>query len=499
MSPSVEPFNEARYKALMDGLECSEVNLKNAMMSSYSSRLDSDFFKKDAIEFSRISKEWEIISAICPNIKSGTTPSIRDENIREGIALLKTNDIRNNIINPLSKEQFFYIDKQTNETMKSTVVKSKDVLINIVGASTDVVGRVSFIPDKFIKANITQAMALLRIENTSYLPEYLFVFLLSTYAKRQTNRISRQTGQYNMNLKEVGTYRIWKPSIEFQLKIAEIVNISNINQTNAKKLYQESQKIIAKLLPIPADRFKQNISIKSMASSYKTFARLDAEYYQAKYDELFSVIEQFDTTTIPDEFDVYKNFGTGYADGISDVGVIKTKQLTNDSINCDGVESFLDNETCIKNKSTYLINGDVVFASMGVGSLGKVSLFTYGGDKRFVTDSTLRIYRSKPTSNVKAEVLCVFLQSKVGQELIYRYIVGSTGIINIYDTDIAKIPIPVLDSAVQEQITDKVQESFFLRHKSEQLLEHAKQAVEIAIEEGDKKAMEWLKEKGIDC
>lgn len=25
MSPSVKPFNEAKYKALMDGLECSEI------------------------------------------------------------------------------------------------------------------------------------------------------------------------------------------------------------------------------------------------------------------------------------------------------------------------------------------------------------------------------------------------------------------------------------------------------------------------------------------
>ena len=58
MSPSVERFNEAKYKALMDGLECSEISFMNAMASSYSSRLDSVFFKKDAIEFSLISKKW---------------------------------------------------------------------------------------------------------------------------------------------------------------------------------------------------------------------------------------------------------------------------------------------------------------------------------------------------------------------------------------------------------------------------------------------------------
>lgn len=149
----------------------------------------------------------------------------------------------------------------------------------------------------------------------------------------------------------------------------------------------------------------------------------------------------------------------------------------------------------IKNKSTFIANNDVIFASMGVGSLGKVSLFSYDGNKQFVTDSTLRIYRAKKTARVLPEVLCVFLQSTIGQELIYRYVVGSTGIINIYDDDIAKIPIPVLDSKLQKDIATKVQESFNLRRQSKQLLEYAKQAVEMAIEQGEDIAMVWLESK----
>ncbi len=109
---------------------------------------------------------------------------------------------------------------------------------------------------------------------------------------------------------------------------------------------------------------------------------------------IFSALEQFETTKIPNEFDVLKNSGTNYAEGVSDVGVIKTKQLTNSGVNTDGIESYFTHETCIENKAPF-VNNDVVFASMGVGSLGKVSLFSYDGDKPFVTDSTLRIYRAK--------------------------------------------------------------------------------------------------------
>ena len=90
----------------------------------------------------------------------------------------------------------------------------------------------------------------------------------------------------------------------------------------------------------------------------------------------------------------------------------------------------------------------------------------------------------------------MFLQSTIGQELIYRYVVGSTGIINIYDDDIARIPIPVLDTEIQKDIAAKVQESFELRRQSKQLLEYAKQAVEMAIEQGEAAALAWLKGKG---
>ena len=208
-----------------------------------------------------------------------------------------------------------------------------------------------------------------------------------------------------------------------------------------------------------------------------------------------AVLGKFRTTSIPEEFDVFKSTGSNYADSISDVGVIKTKQLTNSGVNTDGIESYFTFESCIENKSTFVINNDVVFASMGVGSLGKVSLFSYDGDKPFVTDSTLRIYRAKKHTYVLPEVLCIFLQSAIGQELIYRYVVGSTGIINIYDDDIAKIPIPILDGEIQKDIAEKVQNSFALRRQSKQLLEYAKQAVEMAIEQGEDAALVWLKER----
>ena len=62
-------------------------------------------------------------------------------------------------------------------------------------------------------------------------------------------------------------------------------------------------------------------------------------------------------------------------------------------------------------------------------------------------------------------------------------------------SEIEKVIIPILDNEVQVQITEKVQESFALRRESARLLELAITAVEVAIEQGEDKAMELLTNK----
>lgn len=47
----------------------------------------------------------------------------------------------------------------------------------------------------------------------------------------------------------------------------------------------------------------------------------------------------------------------------------------------------------------------------------------------------------------------------------------------------------------QRELAEMVQKSFALRRQSKQLLEYAKQAVEIAIEQGEDASLAWLKDK----
>ena len=59
--------------------------------------------------------------------------------------------------------------------------------------------------------------------------------------------------------------------------------------------------------------------------------------------------------------------------------------------------------------------------------------------------------------------------------------------------ELQNIPIPLIPPAIQKELAKQIKNSFKLREESSQLIETAKQAVEIAIEQNEKKAMEFIK------
>jgi len=60
------------------------------------------------------------------------------------------------------------------------------------------------------------------------------------------------------------------------------------------------------------------------------------------------------------------------------------------------------------------------------------------------------------------------------------------------DDDILNFPIPILPKEKQVEIQQKIIKSFSLRRYAKNLLEHAKRAVEIAIEQDEQTAINWL-------
>jgi len=92
---------------------------------------------------------------------------------------------------------------------------------------------------------------------------------------------------------------------------------------------------------------------------------------------------------------------------------------------------------------------------------------------------------------LNSKVLLVLLKSIVGQLQLKK---GCSGTIltAINKDEFSKIAVPKIKAGKQTEIEQTVIESFNLRNRAKDLLEHAKHAVEIAIEQDEQAAINWL-------
>ena len=93
---------------------------------------------------------------------------------------------------------------------------------------------------------------------------------------------------------------------------------------------------------------------------------------------------------------------------------------------------------------------------------------------------------------LNSETLLVFLKGSIGQLQLKK---GCSGTIltAINRDQFSRIVAPIIGTEKQIEIQQKVIESFNLRNHARDLLEHAKRAVEIAIEQNEQVAIDWLK------
>ena len=412
-------------------------------------------------------------------IKSGTTPTDRDDSLREGPILFKTTDIRNSVLDPFSN--YYHINENIYERMSPTKLFVNDVLLNIVGATLDVIGRSAYTSNFFDKANITQAMVLLRIKN-SIKPGYLFSYLNTKYAQDQIKRYARPTGQYNLNLTEVGQIEIPIINIVDQDNIQAAVEQSGFLLKKSSELFIQANELLEKEFCLDKINHEKKKSYVTNVSEVASTRRMNAEYFSPLVKTILSQPFFVDSKPIGSLFQIIRGnspkqyFENGFP-------VIKTKNIRIPEIDRDRVSDFV---LSTKDLTTIQEN-DLLLASMGVGSLGRMS-YILSLDEDTVVDGTIRVFRRKSSTPINYEIpTLLFLSTKVGQELIYRGIVGSTGIISLPDEYLSKIPIPHFPEDLCLELTRLVKGSMMAKRESKRLLEEAKNRVEQLIEEAANK------------
>lgn len=475
----------------MDGLECRELNLLQALQVSNGARIDSHFFEKkydDVIKL--INKHNPILlkSIVSKAIQTGHTPSMKEKKYYNGnIAFIKTDNLRDGYV----KTDFeHYLTELGNSIISRTTLQVDDIITTVIGATEDVIARSAIITDELLPSNINQNIVQIRVNKKILEPNYVYVYLNSYYGKNYLYYFSRQMEQYNLNCDEVGSIKIPQFSKEFMSIISDIAKEHNRFTKRSKEWYAEAESIFNDYLQIDYSKFDDsNFSVKTLKNSYNATDRLDAEYYQVRYDELVDKLNKLKAVKLGGIDGICKFIksiepGSKYY-GDDGIPFIRVSDISKYGIIESEIKiplNIIDNiEKLYPKKDTILFSKD--------GSIGIA--YKLEEDLKVITSSALLHLHIKDASSILPDYLTLVLNSNVVKMQSERDSNGA--IIKHWRMDeISNVLIPIAPIDIQKQISAKIKKSFEMRKQSQELISIGIRAVEIAIEKSEREAINYI-------
>lgn len=122
----------------------------------------------------------------------------------------------------------------------------------------------------------------------------------------------------------------------------------------------------------------------------------------------------------------------------SNVAALKSVAIRSGYVDIDAARAVSDSYFKKNEARSSVVRGDVLINSTGDGTIGRVAVYHY--DFPAVVDGHVTIVRFKDVD--LAWYAAAYLLTENGQHQLYRYINGSSGQVEIYPQDIARLWIP---------------------------------------------------------
>lgn len=337
---------------------------------------------------------------------------------------------------------------------------------------------------------------------------YLLALLRWYYWFSQLLRERELTIQYQLTLDRVRNIKIPIPSDSFQKQIEKLV-IESYNQKElSEKLYKESEELLLKeiwLLNYQTSRkniildwgYKIEVEENHSTTNYsilKKLDRFDAEYWDYKYFDIKNKLKWIKTEKLWDLIK-YKKWIEVWTWKYIEESEIETTENKKFFVRVSNFSKFwmnfnnskfITNETFEELENYQPQKWEILF------SKDWTAWITYLLREDIEWIISWWIIRLQNISVYSSEYIELVLNSFLIQSEIERQTNWAL-IQHLKITDALNFDIPIIDDKKIKEITIKIKESFEAKNKSKNLLEVAKKAVEIYIEQDENKWLDYIK------
>jgi restriction endonuclease S subunit len=476
----------------LEGLEITIYNKSKILVDNDEFRIDAEYYQKQylklykQIEGSPMLVNLTYMSDLSSNGSFAAVKAIKDDNNPKVVPFIRSGNVGDTFIKESDLE---FISKEAH----SNLPKSTTELHEIMMARKGKIGGASIIMEDEVNFNCSENVIKLRVlEKDKLNPFYFTSYFNSKYGLKQVERLATGNVQPWVSIFQIRKLMIPILDINFQNEIERLITLAHKKNINSGETYNYGEKQLLNAIGLQDfEEVSKAVNIKSFSESFVATGRLDAEYYQPKYDIIDKAIRNY-SNGFATLNDFTENYSTGYpykSDSyITDGGVplIRINNINKGYLDISNATQIPLSDTDLSPKDVANENDLLISMSGTIGNSCRIPK----GIKAVINQRIMRI----TPKNFNNEVLPMIINSPIGEYQLNR--IGTGGVqTNISSTDIKQILIPKIKEDVQEQVASMIKQSFLLKNESEHLLEVAKKAVEIAIEENENVALKYIKQE----
>lgn len=445
-------------------------------------RLDAEYYRSEALVYLELieNKKGVPLSSIAKFVVGpfGSTVTVDKYVEEDDYSYVRNLDINDFVINAPDA----HISKELFGKLKQFHIQENDLLVTVVGT----LGKVAIARKKDTQSIFSCKSTIIRC--TKINPFFIATYLNSKIGQTLLLRCKRGAIQEGLNLFDVRTLQVAIPTVDFQQLVENKIRQAFTLFEQSEILYKNAEQQLLKAINlINYKPSNANTAVRSLAECLSD-DRLDAEYWQPKYKELKQKLQKIGSVPLESVFELIGHPSQADYVESGNIPVIAQKHLGPElALKSTDFDNLTDQAQIKKTDKKYLLKDkDILVCS--AGAPGQTVLWREKYAKEAIGGSFITVLRG---TDFIPEYIALFLASLPGQMQFQQYQTASVQQY-VYPSQIKKILIPKLKIDIQKELAKKISKSHQTKEEAKNLIEKAKRAVEIFIEQDEKQALAHL-------